>query len=57
MYYLNRFYKEDSMEQTTSQWCYAQRDKCLAEGKFKDADTYLNLAVLWKEREIKEESK
>lgn len=42
------------MEQKTSQWCYDQRDKCLAEGKFKDADNYLNLAVLWREREDKE---
>lgn len=56
MYYLNRLFKENSMEQTNSQWCYDQRDKSLAEGRFKDADVYLNLAVLWKERELKEAS-
>lgn len=42
------------MEQSLAQWCYEQRDKCLAEGNFKDADNYLNLAVLWREREDKE---
>lgn len=34
-----------------SEWCYEQRDICLKEGKQKEAEHYLNLAVLWKERE------
>ena len=42
------------MEETkTSEWCYQQRDKNLAEGNFKAADDYLKLAVLWRERENK----
>lgn len=41
------------MEKPASEWCYEQRDKCLEEGKYKEAEHYLNLAVLWKERELK----
>lgn len=40
-------------EGTTSEWCYKQRDKALEEKRYDDAEHYLNLAILWKEREIK----
>lgn len=40
-------------EGTTSEWCYNQRDKALQENRQEDAEHYLNLAVLWKEREMK----
>lgn len=40
-------------EGTTSEWCYIQRDKALAENRQEDAEHYLNLAILWKEREMK----
>lgn len=46
-------YGEQEVEQGTSEWCYAQRDKALAEERWKDADVYLNLALLWKDRENK----
>lgn len=45
------------MEKIMSQWCFEQRDKCLSEGKFSDAENYLKLAHLWQERESKEGSK
>lgn len=40
-------------EGSTYEWCYAQRDKALSEQRWTDAEHYLNLAVLWKERENK----
>lgn len=45
------------MENNMSQWCFEQRDICLSEGRNEDADNYLKLAHLWKEREAKEGSK
>lgn len=39
----------------TEQWCLAQRDKALEEGRADDAVQYTELANLWKERENKVE--
>ncbi|AVZ45130.1 hypothetical protein PQC40_gp047 [Escherichia phage EP335] len=42
------------MEEQPSDWCFRQYSVCKEQGRTEEAEYYLELAQLWKEREDKE---
>lgn len=42
------------MEEQPSDWCFRQYSVCKEQGRAEEAEYYLELAQLWKEREDKE---